>query len=276
MIYLIFFYPLMTDVNGYSLADTTKYYQFSSDMVIGVLVHVAGMIVERYIAIAGVTRRKKVVAKYAWTIIIFMLFCWFVYYLAPFKQLYTSQANLYAPSRALIAFSFFYFFYFYLSALQVKYGYPQAKSLNSLMTRRGFANYYAITVYTAIPFLYELKIIIDWTFTSTSLTLFDWFRQFSIYLRAFKSKIQYYNATGNDYINPQPWYMKIIGWVGFILIIIIIFGPMVLFSGLNPISQPNLVVSGSLAVALQVKGGNSFPLYITSHFSLPPQNFTVQ
>ena len=144
------------------------------------------------------------------------------------------------------------------------------------MTRRGFANYYAVTVYTAIPFLYELKIIIDWTFTSTSLTLFDWFRQFSIYLRAFKSKIQYYNATGNNYIKPQPWTSKIIGWVGFILIVIIIFGPMVLFSGLNPISQPNLVVSGSLQVSLQVVGGNSFPLYTTSHFSLPPQNFTQQ
>ena len=45
MIYMIFFYPLMTDVNGYSLEDTTKYYQFSSDMVIGVLVHVAVMII---------------------------------------------------------------------------------------------------------------------------------------------------------------------------------------------------------------------------------------
>jgi piezo-type mechanosensitive ion channel component 1/2 len=274
MIYMIFFYPLMTDVNGFSLEESTKYYQFSSDMVIGVLVHVLVMIAERYIAIMGRVRSTKLIVKYVFTLVIFALFSWFIYYLAPFKNLLTSEANLYAPSYALIAFSFFYFFYFYLSALQIKYGYKEVKSLNSLMTRRGFANYYAVSIYTAIPFLYELKIIIDWTFTNTSMSLFDWFRQFSIYLRAFKSKIQYYNATGYDYIRPQPWYQKIIGWVGFILIIIIIFGPMVLFSGLNPIAQPNLVVGGSLSVALQVQGGNSFPLYTTSHFSNPPQNFT--
>jgi len=75
----------MTDVNGYSLEDTTKYYQFSSDMVIGVLVHVVAMIIERYIAIAGLPRHKKLIIKYIWTIIIFTLFCWFIYYLAPFK-----------------------------------------------------------------------------------------------------------------------------------------------------------------------------------------------
>lgn len=214
------------------------------------------------------------VVKYVWTMIIFVLFCWFIYYLAPFKQQLNSQSNLYSPSRALIAFSFFYFLYFYLSALQIKYGFKEVKNINSLMTRRGTLNYFAIMIYTAIPFLYELKIIIDWTFTNTSLTIFDWFRQFSIYLRAFKAKIQFYTATNIDYNRKQPWYVKIIGWVGFVIIIIIIFGPMILFSSLNPIAQTNLVVSGSLQVALQVAGGNSFPLYTTSHFSTPPQNYT--
>lgn len=78
--------------------------------------------------------------------------------------------------------------------------------MNSLMTRRGYVNSYALAVYTAIPFLYELKIIIDWTFTSTSMTLFDWFRQFSIYLRAFRAKIQYYNATSYTLGKPLVWF----------------------------------------------------------------------
>lgn len=63
------------------------------------------------------------------------------------------------------------------------------------------------------------------------------------------------------------------GWIGFILIVLIIFGPMILFSGLNPIAQPNLVIGGSLSVALTIYNGNSFPLYSTSHFSNPPQVF---
>lgn len=117
----------------------------------------------------------------------------------------------------------------------------------------------------------------DWTFSDTSLTMFDWFKQFSIYLRAFKSKIQYYNATTSTFLGSTvPWYSKIIGWAGFIIILLIIFGPMILFSGLNPIADPNLVISGSMTVALQVKGGNSFVLYQTSHFSSPPVSYTEQ
>lgn len=274
MIYMIFFYPLMTYVQGFSIEDSTKYFQFSSDMVIGVLVHVIVMIIERYIAIIVMSRRTKLIIKYVFTMVILLLFSWFIYYKAPIQTFISSEATIYSPSPALIAFSFFYFLYFYLSALQIKYGYKEFKSLNSLMTRRGYANYYAVSVYTAIPFLYELKIIIDWTFTSTSLSLFDWFRQFSIYLRAFKAKIQYYNDTSNTLGQEQAWYSKLIGWAGFIIIILIIFGPMILFSGLNPIAQPNLVTSGSLSVALQIINGNSFTLYSTSHFSNPPQNFT--
>ena len=123
MLFMIFFYSYMTDVGGFTLEETTKYYQFSSDMVIGVFVHVGVMIVERYISIAGMARRKKIIVKYLWTLVIFGLFCWFIYYLAPFKDLYNGSSSLYSPSRALIAFSFFYFIYFYLSALQIKYGY---------------------------------------------------------------------------------------------------------------------------------------------------------
>ena len=122
IIYLIFFYTYMTEV-GADLAETTKYFQFSSDMVIGVFVHVGVMIVERYISIFSASRSKKMIIKYVWTLIIFALFCWFIYYLAPFKKQLNSTSNLYSPSRALIAFSFFYFIYFYLSALQIKYGF---------------------------------------------------------------------------------------------------------------------------------------------------------
>lgn len=92
-------------------------------MVIGVLVHVANIVIERYITIRMVPRRQKVITKYVYTLIIFCLFCWFVFYLAPYKASLKLAASFYSPSPALIAFSFFYFIYFYLSALQVKYGF---------------------------------------------------------------------------------------------------------------------------------------------------------
>lgn len=92
-------------------------------MVIGILVHVVSIVIERYITIQVVSRKRKVIMKYIYTLIIFALFCWFVFYLAPYKASLTLSASFYSPSPALVAFSFFYFIYFYLSALQVKYGY---------------------------------------------------------------------------------------------------------------------------------------------------------
>jgi hypothetical protein len=46
--------------------------------------------------------------------------------------------------------------------------------------------------------------------------------------------------------------MKFLGWLGFIAILLIIFGPMILFSGLNPIAQPNLVIGGALQIGIQI------------------------
>jgi hypothetical protein len=123
-------------------------------MVIGVLVHVVNMVIERYITVLTISRKRKNIIKYVYTVIIFCLFSWFVFYIAPYKKTIIWTSSIYAPSSALLAFSFFYFFYFYLSALQIKYGYKEFKSFNSLMTRRGYTNYYIVSLYTAIPFLY--------------------------------------------------------------------------------------------------------------------------
>jgi hypothetical protein len=54
---------------------------------------------------------------------------------------------------------------------------------------RDYFHYYLITIFIAIPFLMELKILMDWTFSKTSLQLTDWTTHFNIYLTAFQAKI---------------------------------------------------------------------------------------
>lgn len=44
------------------------------------------------------------------------------------------------------------------------------------MDRYTWYNGYIYMTYRAIPFLFEFKIFSDWTFTSTSLRLFDWIK----------------------------------------------------------------------------------------------------
>lgn len=195
------------------------------------------------------------------------LFLIFIYYIAPVNHYVSNQ---YYPKGCLIAFSFFYFFYFFFSGLQIRFGYKKYKSLNSMMSRRRQFNNFFMICYVAIPFLYELKLSMDWAFCETSLKIFDWFRLFTIYYSAFKAKMQYYSSTGVTLGNPVSWIMKSLGWITFIGILLIIFLPMILFSGLNPIAQNNLVIGGSLVVGIQVKNGNYFELYSTSHLAYPP------
>jgi hypothetical protein len=204
---------------------------------------------------------------------ILALFILFIYVIAPQSK---QAKGVYQPSGFLVAFSFFYFLYFFLSALQIRFGYKKYKSLNSMMTKRRQLNNLVLVVFTAVPFLYELKLMMDYSFVHTSLKIFDWFRLWSIYYSAFKAKMQYYSSTGIVLGDPQPWYAKLIGWGGFIGILIIIFGPMILFSGLNPIAQSNLVIGGALQLGIEVEGGNYFSLYSTSHFSSPPYTYSYQ
>lgn len=58
------------------------------------------------------------------------------------------------------------------------------------MQKRNIFSSVFVSVFIAIPFLYEIKCIMDWTFLKTSLQLFDWFKLFSIYVSSFKAKIQ--------------------------------------------------------------------------------------
>ena len=187
--------------------------------------------------------------------VVLILFLFFLYVVAPENP---RDRNFYQPRPCLLAFAFFYFIYFFLSGLQIRFGYKRYKSINSMLTRRRDFNNLILIHYTAIPFLYEIKVMMDWSFCRTSLSLNDWFTLLNIYYASFKAKMKYFSATSAKLGEYLTNWNKISGFCGFILILIIIFGPMILFSGLNPIAQPNLVTAGALQVGIQIQDGNYF------------------
>ena len=52
--------------------------------------------------------------------------------------------------------------------------------------------------YKAIPFIWEMKVIIDWTVTSTCLDLFQWFKLDDAY------NTLYYNEQQSDSRKQRP------------------------------------------------------------------------
>ncbi len=72
----------------------------------------------------------------------------------------------------LIVYYCFWSFYFYFSAMQIKHGYPMAPYKQTFSNDTSFLTYWSWRLYKVIPFIWEMKVIIDWTVTSTCLDLF--------------------------------------------------------------------------------------------------------
>lgn len=62
--------------------------------------------------------------------------------------------------------------YFWLSALQIKYGLPEVMHTFFMMGQYNSVNKLIFNVFMQIPFIFELRVFIDWTYTKTSLDVF--------------------------------------------------------------------------------------------------------
>jgi hypothetical protein len=65
-----------------------------------------------------------------------------------------------------------------LQALQIRYGIPNKSNLyrQFLTSKVTQVNYFGFRLYRALPFLYELRCVLDWSCTTTSLTMYDWLK----------------------------------------------------------------------------------------------------
>ena len=65
-----------------------------------------------------------------------------------------------------------------LQAIQIRYGIPHKSTLyrQFLTSEVSRINYLGYRLYRALPFLYELRCVLDWSCTTTSLTMYDWLK----------------------------------------------------------------------------------------------------
>jgi hypothetical protein len=106
--------------------------------------------------------------------------------------------------------------------------------------------------FRAMPFLYELKLLIDWTFTTTSLDMWKWLKFESIYDLLFINKCtmkSYHGRKLGAKVNKIEKFF--VGGLSFFAILIIVFGPLVLFSTLNPTNTDNPVTGARVEVKLK-------------------------
>eukprot|EP01080_Neovahlkampfia_damariscottae_P010191 gene10191-2610_t len=150
--------------------------------------------------------------------------------------------------------------YLMISSTQIGYGYSSTTKWARLTKNYTWTGYYTYEAWRKIPFIYELKMLLDWSLTPTSLTWYYWMKLEDIHATIFRRKLE------NDYwrnLNPprpigekQSSLIKIGGgFTGFILICGIIFFPLLFFSSINPIQTDfNSIEIATTEISLQGYG----------------------
>ena len=140
------------------------------------------------------------------------------------------------------------------------------KRRNTLMQRYTKFNKICFQIYRAIPFIFELSTFIDWTVTSTTLNLIEWIRFEDIHAKLYIAKcdsIEFAEKTIGEIVSKISKIM--LGCCGILFLLILLFGPMLLFSTLNPMAQSNLVTGASVSFGIVLNKTNYFELFSNSY-----------
>ena len=102
----------------------------------------------------------------------------FIFFYFPFYGVIdkTKTLNKLSNNNFILIFYILYIFYFVFSGLQIKYGLSDLRKMSGLMKSSNLFHSTFYKIFKNIPFLYELKNFIDWTFTTTSLDLWKWLK----------------------------------------------------------------------------------------------------
>ena len=161
------------------------------------------------------------------------------------------KCNNFVDNYMIIIFYILYMGYLLFSGLQIKYGFYDFKRKsffkmeeNNLLGKIG-------NIFKAIPFLYEIKNSIDWTFTSTSFDIFEWNKFEAIYDTIYDTYIDKLDSDSKPIGKKVGKKSKIsIGATLSLILILLLITPLILFSSLNPTNKLNNLTEAQLKIYL--------------------------
>ncbi|KAG0629951.1 hypothetical protein M758_1G142000 [Ceratodon purpureus] len=153
-----------------------------------------------------------------------------------------------------------------LQAIQIKYGLPHKSALYGQFLARkvNLMSWNCFRIYRALPFLFELRCVLDWSCTTTALNMYDWLKLEDIYGSLFLVQCDNkLNREKHRLGEKQGMWIKFCsGVLLFSILIGVIWAPMLIYSNGNPTNTPNLVMDVHAGISVKTAGG-VFKLYET-------------
>ncbi|XP_031279983.1 piezo-type mechanosensitive ion channel homolog isoform X2 [Pistacia vera] len=154
-----------------------------------------------------------------------------------------------------------------LQAIQIRCGIPHKSTLyrQFLTSEVSQINYLGYRLYRALPFLYELRCVLDWSCTSTSLTMYDWLKLEDIHASLYLVKCDaVLNRAKHKQGEKQTLMTKCCNGIClFFILICTIWAPMLMYSSGNPTNIANPIKDASVQIDIKTKGGR-LTLYQTT------------